>query len=133
MNDVFAVGFVERFGNLGRDGKGSVDWNGTAAQALGERFAFEELHDQEWHALFLADVVHGADVGMADARDGPRFPLEPFELLRRRASRRGEYFDGHRAVESRVAGTIDLTHPSSTEAGQNLVGADSRARGEGHW
>ena len=42
-------------------------------------------------------------------------------------------FDGHRAVESRVPGTIDLTHPSSTEAGQNLVGADSRARGEGHW
>ena len=52
----------------------------TTLQTLGERLTLEELHDQEGHAVLLADVVNRADVRVTEAGDRPRFTLEPFEL-----------------------------------------------------
>jgi len=41
-----------------------------------ECLAFEELHDHEGPAIFLADVVNGADVGMVQGGGRLSFPPE---------------------------------------------------------
>ena len=46
-------------------------------EPLGERLAFEELHDQVVARPSAADVVERADVGMRELRDRSRLTLEP--------------------------------------------------------
>ena len=40
--------------------------------------AVDELHGHEVVAVFLAEIEHRNDVGMAELRHGLRFALEPF-------------------------------------------------------
>ena len=109
-----------------------VEGNDTTLQTVGERLTLEEFHDQKGHAVLLADVVNSTDVRVSDPGDRPRFTLEPIEFDWGGAARWGQYLDGDRPLEPRVSGMIDLAHTSSTEAGQDFVGADSRASDQGH-
>ena len=129
MNHTLRVGGIQRFGDLHREGEGAIDRKGTALQALRERLPLEKLHDQVGDAVLLTYVVERADVGMTQAGERSCFTVEPLQLRRLNATRRGQHLDGDRAPQAEVAGVIDLTHSSGTEAGQDLVGSDSRARG----
>src|SRR6266566_393067 len=60
------------------------------------------------------------------------FALET--LLRFRIGREvlRQYFDRDGALQSRIAGTVNLTHPSRTQRRLYLVGSEFGTRGEGH-
>ena len=74
-----------------------------------------------------------ADIRVCDAGDGARFVAEPFnppawrvhELAR-------EKLDGNDPIKSRIARTIDFTHPSGAQRRQDLEWAESDSRGEPH-
>jgi hypothetical protein len=36
----------------------------------------------------------------------------------------GEHLDGHRAIEARVVGAVDLTHPARADGCDDLVGTE---------
>ena len=44
----------------------------------------------------------------------------------------GEDFDGHRAVETGVAGLVDFAHPTGADRGEDFIGAEFVAWGERH-
>jgi hypothetical protein len=76
----------------------------------------------------LADFKDLADVGMIERGHGHR--LAPQALARTRISRGlvWQQLDGDAAIETRVVGDIDFAHASRADGGQNLVGAEARAR-----
>lgn len=51
-------------------------------QPLRQRLPLEVLHDDEIHAVLLADVVEGTDVRMVQLRNGLRLALEAGLALR---------------------------------------------------
>ncbi len=104
----------------------------TGLQRIGERFAFEQLHDQEGDAVLIADVVERADGGVIQPRDRARLTCETIEMYLFEPPGCGQNLDRHQPVEPRIPGSKDLTHPSGADAGHDFVGADSRAHAQGH-
>ena len=88
---------------------------GTAGDGVLERFAFEALHGDEGFAVFLADVVDGADVGVIEGRGGSGFAVEAFECLRILGDGVGKKFEGDEAAEARVFAFIYDAHSAATE------------------
>ncbi len=86
------------------------------------RFALDVLH----HQVIRADVVQRANVGMIQRGDGPRLLLEAL----------GELFvgdfDGYNAVQPRVAGLVDDTHPARADGFEDLVGSQAFANRKRH-
>ena len=60
VHDAFVVGCFEGRGNLFRDCECLVEWNGRAADALGESRTLHQFH----HQIVRADVEQSADIRM---------------------------------------------------------------------
>src|SRR5215471_789161 len=76
MNDALAVGRVERVSNFDSKIEQQIVVQWSACDPVLQRCAIEELHDHEGAAIFLTDVVDGANVRMVQSRSRPRLPLE---------------------------------------------------------
>jgi hypothetical protein len=98
VNDAFAVGGVERVGDLDGDREKRLGAEWTAGDAVPQRGAFEEFHGDEGLLAGVADLVDGADVGMVQCGGGSGFALEPFEGLRVLGQCVGEKFQGYEAA-----------------------------------
>ena len=126
------VGGGEALRNL----KGVVDrlvlGNRSGVELAAQSLSFQKLHDGVGDAAVVAEVVDREDVRMRKRRDRLRLSLEPGERLRVAGDRGGQNLDRDVAVELRVPSPVDLAHPARAERGQNLVGPESSARGEGH-
>jgi hypothetical protein len=105
-------------------------------EALAQRLSFEQLHDQVRHRRAglrqLADVVQRAEVRVAERRQRARLALEPEAHLRIGPAMLGQDFDGHLAVQARVGGAEDVTHPAGADLGFHAVRPQSRTRLERH-
>ena len=60
-------------------------------------------------------------------------PLEALFQIGIVGNVRGKNLDGDDAIETRVSGTVDLSHPARSKCGLNLVRADARANRESHF
>jgi hypothetical protein len=131
MDDAGPVRLVERVSDLDRDPQRVVDVERAKFQTSLERFALQELHDQERPAVLVPDVVERADVGMIQLRDRPRLAVEPFAKLRVGGQRFGQDLDRDDAIEPRIASLIDLAHAARSDGGENLVRAEAGTGGKG--
>jgi hypothetical protein len=104
----------------------------ASVEAPAQRFAVEELGDDEGPAVVGADVVDGEDVGVRDRRNRARLAFEPREAVGVLRERVRQYLDGDRPVEARVAGLVDLAHPACADGKLDLVRTETRAGGKGH-
>src|SRR6266700_111120 len=66
MHDPFGVCGLESAHDLDTERQNRIDVEGTAANAVGERLAVEQLHDDEMLRLELLDPVDRADVRMIE-------------------------------------------------------------------
>ena len=82
MNDRLLMKSFERRKNGENDLRGFLRGKRAAADALGERFAFDEFHHQDRPLLVFHNVVDAAGIGMGDLRRGSR--LLPEALAARR-------------------------------------------------
>jgi hypothetical protein len=57
MNDPGAMRHIERRRDLDRDGQGLRRWERAFLEPRRQRFAVEQLHDEERRALLLANVM----------------------------------------------------------------------------
>ena len=131
MNDALSMRRAERVGNLHRNLEGVVERQRALRQPVGQRLAFEILHDEKRRALLSADVVEGADVRMGELRDRAGFTIEAFAELPIGRERLRNDFDRDRAIEPRVAGFVHLAHAAGPEGGDDLVRAEAGAGSEG--
>ena len=130
MHDALAVGGSKRIGDVERDVDTRRGIHRPTGQPLLKRLAFEKLQRDE--RRIGADVINRADVGMAERRSRPRFPLEPRQRLGRHRDTGGQDLDRHHALEARVPGPVHFAHPASAEQRENLVGPEASAGSQGH-
>ena len=94
MNDVDAVGDVERLAERDCDVEQQRRVESSACQALLERLAVEQLHHQECVSIpGIPDVVNRADIRVLQRRDGPRLALKAFTGSDRAEEMPREYLD----------------------------------------
>ena len=102
--------------------------HGALRQERRQRRPLEVLHHQVIDPVLAADVVDGADVGVAQRRQAPRFALEPLTDDWIGGQRRGQDLDRDGAIEPRVAGRVDFAHTAGAERAGDLVRAEAGAR-----
>src|SRR5271157_685767 len=68
VNNAAGMRRVERIGSFDSQREDGLQLHRAAGDQVLERGAVEELHDEEGAALFLADVVNRADIGMIERR-----------------------------------------------------------------
>ena len=110
VHDAFAVGRIERVGDLDAEIEHEVDGQGLSVDAVFERLAFEVFHRQVGSAVFFADVVDGADIGVVQRRGGPGLAAEPVEHGKLAADLIGEKFERDEAPQAGVLGLVDHAH-----------------------
>src|SRR4051812_32839908 len=103
MYDPVAVRSLERVADL----------NGNRDRALErhrarQRLTVDVLHHQIRGRTFRADVMQRADVRMIECRDRPSLAIEPATKRRIAGEEFGKDLDSNRAIETRVARSVDL-------------------------
>ena len=110
MNDPF---FVRR-GQSMRDLHGIVESlahrNRSAAQPLAQCLALQQFGDDVRRALARANVEHRQNVGMVQGSGGEGLLLETAQPVGVKRKRLRQDLDRHFALETRIAGAIDLAH-----------------------
>ena len=89
-----------------------------------QRLAFQKLHRDESFSAFFANVVDGADVGMIESRGRLRFPPEPGQRLRVARYVFWQELERDEAVQPRILGLVDDTHPTAANFFQDSVVRD---------
>jgi hypothetical protein len=103
----------------------------SARQPPLQRFALQQFHHQERHALGGgADVVDRADVRMPSVATA-RASRSNRARRSGSAATSWQHFDGNRAIAA-CRGPYDFAHPARAERREDLVGAEARAGRESH-
>src|SRR5262245_37357464 len=131
MDDVLFVRGFERAGNLPRDRQGFVEWNASTRNALRQVVALDKLHDQCGEIRCLLNAVDGRDVRVVEGSEDFGFALKAPEAIRIAGHRGGKYLDRHRPLQIAIGRAIDLAHAAGADRGDDLVGTETGAGGEG--
>src|SRR5205807_285460 len=110
------------------------DRAGTRLQSLGERLAFDELHD-DGVALVVAageDVVDAHDGRMAERRRRAGLAAQALAGAAAGTALGAYELDRHAAVEPLVVGGEDLAHAAAPQPAFDPVGAEALGHGLGH-
>jgi hypothetical protein len=99
--------------------------NRKTGNRLAQRLAFEQFGHDVRRALMSADVVDRENVRMVERRRGARFLLEARQALDIGRIVVRQHFDGHVAPEPRIAGAIDLAHPTGADRTHDLIRAEA--------
>src|ERR1039458_8452776 len=93
-------------------------------------YTIEKLHGDESPAVFFADVVNRADVGMVQPRCSFRLTPKSFQSLVIVGQVFGQEFKSNEAVKPYVLGLIDHSHSARAQLLDDAVMRDSLAD---HW
>ena len=127
MHDAFRMSSVESAGHLHRDVEQFVHRHRLAIDAMPQRLAFEQLHDDERTGVLLVNLMNGADVGIVQRGCGAGFALKSLESLGVLGQFVGKEFQSDIAAEAQILGLIDNTHPAATELLNDPVMRDGLA------
>src|SRR6185369_1936919 len=92
-----------------------------------QRHAIEKLHDNECLAGLLTDIVYRANVGVIECRGSFGLSTKTAQCLRIVGDFIREELQGYEAVQSRILGLVNHTHPPSTQLFQDAVMRDGLA------
>jgi hypothetical protein len=115
VNDAGAMGAIERVADLDAELQNFAERQRAAYEAIRERLALEQLHDQKVVSVVLPDVVEGTDVRMVQLRDRSRLALETDAQLFVAGEFGRKDLDRDAAIEARIARAIDLAHSAGAE------------------
>ena len=71
----------------------------TPADPVLQRHSLQKFHDDKGLAIFLADLMNGADIGVVQRGGGLRFTLEAGQCLGIFGNVVGQEFEGNEAVK----------------------------------
>ncbi len=112
--------------------QGLLDRQRPAPQPRGQRFALEQLHHEEPQLAARRPCAEPTSYsvqmcGCVTFEMTPRLALEPLTAARVARQIGRQHFDGDRAIETRVAGAIDLAHAARAEQAEDLERAEPAA------
>lgn len=96
---------------------------GALSDDLLQRCALEQLHDQVWLAVLIADVEDGADVRVSEGGGGARLEQKSRPHLRRTVLI-VQQLDRYLAVQPLIPCPEDDAHAAAAQQGQDLVGTE---------
>ncbi len=102
----------------------------TAGDAVFQGQPLEELHDNESLAVFLVNLVDGADVGMVQSGGGAGFPLKAIQGLAVLGKFYGQKLKRDEAAQ---LGVLSPVHHAHTAAAKFLEDAVVRNSLADHW
>ena len=135
VQNVTAVGIVERIGNRGHDVHDLFGWDSGAVllrhqpESVG---AVDELHGDPQLAVAVAAVIDRDDVGVAQCRHHLGFLVEPLAVLRVMTDLGAEHLQRIPARQARMLGQIHLAHATRAEHAQDRVAGECLAVSERH-
>src|SRR5437867_6643808 len=121
VNDVAAMRFGQRVGQLERELQRLIEGKRPPADELLERLAVDVLHHEEHDVLGFVNFVDCADVRMIDSRCSASLPQEAHASLLVTYQLGGKRFDGDRAVKLCVFRFVDHTHTAFSNLFQYAV------------
>ena len=98
-----------------------------AGEASGERLALVVRHRDERLAVVVADFVDRGDVRVIERAGGARLPQQAGGGVRMADGVRGQELQRNPALEVRVLGKIDRTHPAGADVAEDPVVGDGGA------
>jgi len=108
---------------LERDLRGVAGRERTLLQTLGQRFAFDEFHDQDEFIRFFRDVIEAAGVRMSDLRGGAGL-LPEARTFGGVVGAVTDEFESYGAIEALVLGLEDNAHAALADLGKDTVRAN---------
>jgi len=82
MDDTFQVRSIQTVGHTNCYLEQRFEFHGpTLRDDVLQRSAFQKFHSDERSAVFFADVMNGADVGVVQCRRRLSFPSKPCQSL----------------------------------------------------
>ncbi len=123
MNNTRPVCFVEPVHNLNPVFERRVEWQRAFLQPLGQRLAFDVLHNEVIDTVLLAYVIKRADVRMVELRNRLRLAFEACLAFGALGEMLGEDLDGDGPVEAGVVGFVNLAHSSLADWREDFVRA----------
>ena len=137
VHDPGGVRRLERARHLLAVAEDLVQRQPARTHAAVERFARQQLHDDEVGAVLLVDLVDGDDVGMVEGRRGACLLEEALAPIL--VGHLADHLQGDEAIEARVHRAIDHAHASGADpidepvVGQLRAGGEDRRGGRGVW
>ena len=127
MDDPLGVRGRQPLGYRSRDIHRFAPGQCACVHALTNRLAVEQLHHRERQAVDDAELVNRQDARMRERRHGPGFRLEPLTQKRVGGDVRGHDLDRDVTTEPGVPRTVDLTHASRADGGDDLILSKTKA------
>jgi hypothetical protein len=124
--------FLQRFGDFSRDVQNFGKRHFAALQALMERFSADPFHHHEWLTCVFADFEDFADVGVIEGGGGNSLSAEAFAGLCIGGERGRQELDGDVTIKPHITGSIDHTHATFANVGEDFIRAEFVAGEEGH-
>jgi N,N-dimethylformamidase len=118
----------ERVGDFGAVAEHFGRRQRSAGEPVIECLAFEILHHQIRTAFVIPDVKQGANVRVTERGNRAGLCFESRATIGSLGTVGVQDLDGYHAIESCIAGFVDLTHPAGPDHRQDLVRADPRTR-----
>ncbi len=124
MDDALRMGGGESLADLDRRAHRLREGQRPSAQPSRQRLAVEILHDEEVDPVVMAHLMEGTDARMRESRDGAGFVGKAHPAARIGCGVRRQHLDRDVAIEPRVAGPVDLAHPSGSDETLDLEDAE---------
>ena len=112
---------IERVGNFDGEPEQRVEFHRTPRDQVLQGHALEILHGDKGLAVFLANVVDGADVGMVQRGRGLGLALKAAERRGILGHFIGQKLERYKAVQPRVFRFVNHAHPAAAQLLDNAV------------
>ena len=132
MNDALAVRGLQCFGDLPGNRDRFLDRHRAFLDAIGQRWPFDELHDESRRDVAAFETIDRGDVRMVQRGEHLGLALEAGETLRIGRDRFRQNLDRDGALQVGVGGPIHLSHATGAERRGYFIRAEPCPAGQGH-
>ena len=130
VDNTMFVGFFECTSYLQNDRCSVFDWEGTILQPGRKSLPGDTLHNEVVHAVLLAYVVYGGDVGVAQLRQRQCLLAKAAAGLFARHQARREYLDGYDTFQLLIACAIYRAHTTGANRFCDGIAPQLMSRGQ---
>jgi hypothetical protein len=130
VNDAAFMRRFQRLGDLSRDGHRFLQSHRSLRDPIGERQPIDKLQNERARTAGVFDAVNMRDMGMIERGEHFRLTLKPRQAIAIGREGLREDLQGDVALETSIAGAVDLTHAPSPKRRKDVVRAELSAGGE---
>jgi hypothetical protein len=118
------VGILQCLGHGQHDACSLAAGQRPGSQPPGQRLALHVLHAEVILAIDVADLVHGGNVAVVQARRGLGLDEKALQIFRRSEPAAQDHFQGDNPVELLLLGPVNHSHAAPAHFGEQFIIAE---------